>query len=305
MRGYTPDYEMCSPDRLDQALNRLSNEPGVWRPFAGGTDLMVLLEADQLPFRKFIDLSRLPELRGIHSTKEEISMGALTTYSEVAQSEILNREFPLLGRAALETGAIAIQNRGTLGGNIANASPAADTPPALLVYDAEIRLVSTQGLRVVPYSTFHTAYKKTLLRSNELIHSVTLKRSEGEKYEYYRKVGARRAQAISKVCLAGLIRTENAQSTDDPRDSLPSRGPKRKITHVRLAIGSVGPTPQRLISTENALFGKELRPDVLDAARKILEREIVPLDDIRSTAEYRLKVAGNLLEEFLAQVQSG
>ena len=141
MKSYAPAYEMETPRDLSAALGRMAREPGVWRPFAGGTDLMVLLEAGKLPHRKFLDIWKLNELRGIEVTSTHIALGALTTYSEVRSEQVLAREFPLLCQAAAETGSIATQNRGTLGGNIANASPAADSPPALFVYDAELELV--------------------------------------------------------------------------------------------------------------------------------------------------------------------
>ena len=137
----------------------LADEPGMWRPFAGGTDLMVLLEAGKLPPGKYVSLWGLTELGGIAVATDTVTLGALTTYAEVLGHPVLRSEFPLLCRAAEQTGGVATQNRGTLGGNIANASPAADTPPALLVYDAELELVSARGSRRVPYDRFHTGYK--------------------------------------------------------------------------------------------------------------------------------------------------
>ena len=132
MRSYVPGYELLAPRNLADALDRMAGQPGEWKPFAGGTDLMVLLEAGKLPHRKFLSLWKLPELRGIAVTPEHVRLNALTTYSEIRRHEVLRREFPLLCQAAAETGSIATQNRGTLGGNIANASPAADSPPALV-----------------------------------------------------------------------------------------------------------------------------------------------------------------------------
>src|SRR5215470_5561449 len=163
MRSFVPQYRMETPRNLADALERMAREPGVWRPFAGGTDLMVLLEAGKLPHRQFLSIWKLPELRGIEVTPTHVTLGALTTYSEVRRLEVLAREFPLLCRAAAETGSIATQNRGTLGGNIANASPAADSPPALVVYNADLELVSARGARWIPYREFHTGYKQMQL----------------------------------------------------------------------------------------------------------------------------------------------
>jgi CO/xanthine dehydrogenase FAD-binding subunit len=162
MRSYAPAFEMIAPPTLEAALDRLQREPGAWQPLAGGTDLMVLFEAGKLAGRHFLSIWRLRELRGVESHGDHVTLGALTTYTDVQRHPVLRDEFPLLVQAASETGGIATQNRGTLGGNIANASPAADSPPAMLVYDAELELVSAAGSRWVPYHEFHTGYKKLL-----------------------------------------------------------------------------------------------------------------------------------------------
>src|SRR5689334_4402667 len=169
MRAYVPSYQLTTATSLDDALALIANEPGVWRPFAGGTDLMVLLEAGKLPHRNYLNIWPLRELRGIEITDEHVTLGALTTYTEVQANEILRREFPMLCQAASETGGLAIQNRGTLGGNIVNASPAADSPPALLAYGAEIELVSAAGSRWLPYDSFHSGYKQMNLAPSELL----------------------------------------------------------------------------------------------------------------------------------------
>src|SRR6185369_197843 len=135
MRAYVPGYQLRTPTSLSDTLSMLASEPGVWKPFAGGTDLMVLLEAGKLTHRNYINIWRLDELRGINADSDHITLGALTTYTDIQANPILQNEFPMLCQAASETGGLAIQNRGTLGGNIVNASPAADSPPALLAYD--------------------------------------------------------------------------------------------------------------------------------------------------------------------------
>jgi CO/xanthine dehydrogenase FAD-binding subunit len=287
MRSFVPGYELLAPRNLADALDRMSVQPGEWKPFAGGTDLMVLLEAGKLPHRKFLSLWKLPELCGIAVTSEYVKVGALTTYSEIRRHEALLREFPLLCQAAAETGSIATQNRGTLGGNIANASPAADSPPALLVYDAELELVSAAGARWVPYSGFWKGYKQIDLRSDELIRAIRLPRSLDFSKHYYRKVGARKAQAISKVCFAGAARIDTG-----------------RIAEVRIALGSVAPTVLHATETERILRGEKLAPPILQAAQQALAREIAPIDDIRSTARYRLRVAQNLLAEFCESLAS-
>src|SRR5437762_12613018 len=169
MKAYVPSYRLVSPATLGEALDVLARETGVWRPFAGGTDLMVLLEAGKLPHKNYLNIWNLKELRGVEVTDQHVTLGALTTYTEVQQEKVLQQEFPMLCQAASETGGLAIQNRGTLGGNIVNGSPAADSPPALLAYDAALELVSLNGLRWVPYQGFHIDYKQMNISPDELL----------------------------------------------------------------------------------------------------------------------------------------
>ena len=287
MRGYVPSYQLLTPTSLAEALSMLANEPGVWKPFAGGTDLMVLLEAGRLQHLNYINIWPLDELREIQVTDEHITLGTLTTYTEVQSNPILRSEFPMLCQAASETGGLAIQNRGTLGGNIVNASPAADSPPALLAYDAEIELTSTKSCRWIPYHGFHTGYKEMQMEPNELLTRIRLPRQTSNCLHYYRKVGTRKAQAISKVCLAALGRQEGT-----------------RISDIRIAFGSVAPIVIRCVSTESQLRGKPFDASTMKLARESLIKEIAPIDDIRSTAAYRLRVAANLLVDFLNDLKS-
>src|SRR5690242_21473472 len=288
MRAFVPDYEMITPQTLTEGLQIMKEEPGIWKPFAGGTDLMVLLEAGKLDHKRYLNMAHFKELRGVDAeSSDSVIIGALTTYTDILRSSILSNEFPLLARAARETGSIATQNRGTLGGNIANASPAADSPPALLVYDAELELVSASGARWVPYQGFWKGYKQVDLRGDELIRAIRLPRNHGFSRHFYRKVGTRRAQAISKVCLAGAARIHGG-----------------RIAEVRVALGSVAPAGLRATETEKILRGEKPAPSVLLAAQQALAREIAPIDDIRSTARYRLRVAQNLLAEFCESLAS-
>lgn len=284
MRAYLPSYELVVPRTLAEALALLRDEPGVWRPFAGGTDLMVLLEAGRLEQRKFFSIAHLKELRGVGESGEFVTLGALTTYTDVRRSETIAREFPMLAEAARETGGVAIQNRGTVGGNIANASPAADTPPALLAYGAEVELVSAEGTRSVDYAEFHTGYRQTVMRADELIARVRLRRPSAGARHFYRKVGTRRAQAISKVCFAALAET----------------GEGGVINEVRIALGSVAPTVVRCRETETLLRGRAPDAELSKESADALARDVSPIDDVRSTARYRLRVAQNLLAEFLS-----
>ena len=287
MRAYVPNYQLRTPNSLADALTILGDQPGAWKPFAGGTDLMVLLEAGKLAHRNYVDIWNLDELRGIHADNDHVTLGALTTYTDVQANPILQSEFPMLCQAASETGGLAIQNRGTLGGNIVNASPAADSPPALLAYDAEVELVSTQGSRWLPYQGFHTGYKQMLIRPDELLTRIRLPRNTTGATHYYRKVGTRKAQAISKVCFAAVGRTNNGSIED-----------------ARVVVGSVAPIVVRCLQTESALRGEKPGAVTVQSAQASLLREISPIDDIRSTANYRLQVTLNLLGDFITALNS-
>jgi len=282
MRSYIPDYHLVTPQTLGEALESLAREPGVWKPFAGGTDLMVMLEAGKLPHTKYLNLWNLDDLRGIEVDETKISLGALTSYTEVQQHPVLRAEFPMLCQAASETGGLAIQNRGTLGGNIANASPAADSPPALLAYDAELELISKRGSRRLWYRDFHLGYKQMDLQPDELVWRIHLARNTGKLRQYYRKVGTRKAQAIAKVCFAAVAQLEN-----------------EVIAEVRIALGSVAPIPLRCLKTEAALTGRSIDEQTIASAKAAVAQEVTPIDDIRSTRNYRLQVSLNLLQDFL------
>jgi CO/xanthine dehydrogenase FAD-binding subunit len=287
MRAYVPAYQLISPASLGEALDALARDNGAWKPFAGGTDLMVLLEAGKLPHRNYVNIWNLKELRGIEVNDHFVTLGALTTYTEVQEHPVLRAEFPMLCQAAKETGGIAIQNRGTLGGNIVNASPAADSPPALLAYDAELEFTSKQGERKIQYSKFHTGYKQMDIAPHELLRAIRLPRTTEPLRHYYRKVGTRKAQAISKVCFAGTARAfEN------------------RIAKVRIALGSVAPIPIRCHRTEQALENRLLTNEAIADALQTLAAEIAPIDDVRSTKDYRLRVSLNLLQDFLLKLKA-
>src|SRR3982075_865213 len=176
MRSDPADYELIAPGNLEAVVSLLADEPAKWLPIAGGTDVMVLYAAGKLPAGKLVSIWNLPELRGIEISPNEIRIGAGCTYTELREHEIIAGEFPLLASAARWTGGIANQNRGTLGGNIVNASPAADSAPALLVYDAELVLLSRRGERRVPYREFHTGYKQMRMEADELLYQIRLPR---------------------------------------------------------------------------------------------------------------------------------
>ena len=282
MRADPRDYQLATPGTLKSVLALMDRDPDRWTPIAGGTDLMVLYSAGKLPTRNLVSIWNFPELCGIEVLSGEVRIGAGCTYSELRQHAVIAQEFPLLAGAAAWTGGIANQNRGTIGGNIVNASPAADSLPALLVYEATLVLVSAHGEREVPYAQFHQAYKKHDLRSGELIRTIKISRKYKDYFAFERKVGSRRAQAISKVCIAALGKIDNGTIGD-----------------VRIALGSVAPVPLRLKTTEHLLNGRKIEPSLAGLAAASVSQQIQPIDDIRSTTKYRAAVAANLVAEFV------
>lgn len=289
MRSDVTAYNLVAPPDLQALLTRLASEPGRHTLLAGGTELMVALNTGRLASRSLLSIQHLRELRFITVDNAAVHVGAATTFGDIRRHETIARELPLLIQAASWTGSIANQNRGTIGGNLCNASPAADTPPALLAYDASVTLLSIRGERTIPYSTFHLGYKRTRLEPDEILYSVTIPRSYSGWQQYLRKVGTRNAQAISKTALAAVALVED-----------------QRIQEIRIGAASLADRPLRCLASEDALRERSLTPDELEQTvrlgRAALAREARPIDDIRSTALYRSAVAANLLEEFLRQL---
>lgn len=257
--------------KLEEALSMMRAEPCV--PIAGCTDVLVELHfgtRKDAATQTFLDISRLAELRGIRRKDNNIEIGALTTYTDIQQSQDISQRVPMLAAAAREIGGIQIQNRGTIGGNVGNGSPAGDTLPVLAVADAIVVLRSATAERRVPFNQFYRGYRQSVRQPDELIVCIEIPGMEGR--QWFRKVGTRAAQAISKIVAAGV------------------RGPA-----PRFALGSVAPTVIRLPRTEEALQRNDMK-----RAQKMLSEEIAPIDDIRSNAAYRRQVAANLLAKFWA-----
>jgi CO/xanthine dehydrogenase FAD-binding subunit len=289
MRSDAAQYELVAPRTLPAVLQTLADEPGRYTPIAGGTEVMVALSAGRLTQKNLLSINHLRELRFITTTPTDITIGSGTTFTDIRYSEAIQENFPLLIQAASWTGSIANQNRGTIGGNIVNGSPAADTPPALLAYGAQVTVVSSAGTRTMPYGMFHLGYKTNALAPDELLYSISLPRKFAAYRSYIRKVGTRNAQAISKVALAGLALVDN-----------------NIVTDIRLGAASLREVPTRCPAAEQAILNQPITPETwpqtIAAARAALLTEARPIDDIRSTAKYRAAIAANLLEEFLRQL---
>lgn len=282
MRAHPAAYDLVSPGSLESALALLASDPGKWLPVAGGTEVMVLYSAGKLPQHNLVNLWNLPELRRIRVQQDTIAIGGGCTFTQIRSHPVIAADFPLLTLAAAWVGGLANQNRATLAGNLANASPAADSPPSLLACDAEIELISARGSRRLPYSEFHLGYKRTALSPDELIYAVHLPRKFAGWRGYARKVGARNAQAISKVCIAAQAKVADS-----------------RIQAIRIGMGSIAPVPLQLSAVERLLIGTNVDRPPLAESWQLLNAAIAPIDDIRSTMDYRRHVAGNLLAEFL------
>ncbi len=278
-----------TPTSMRDALARLqrgATSGAPLAPLAGGTDILVDLEGGRETRTRFLNVWPLRPTRLVSRSSDGITISAFATFSEIA-GHTLTKAYPMLRAAAREVGSWQIQNRGTLGGNIANGSPAGDSLPVLLALDAEIELASRSGTRRVPFATFYTGYRATVRRPEELLVAVHLPAAPRDGVQFFRKVGTRQAQAISKVVLAGVL-----------------TGGGETVREARLAIGSVGPTPLRLSGVESVLTGARLDDATIARALEALDAAIAPIDDIRSDAAYRRVVAGNTLRQFLEVARS-
>jgi CO/xanthine dehydrogenase FAD-binding subunit len=264
------DLEVLRPRSVRDALTMLRDE-GPLTPLAGGTDLFVALNAGLRPGARYLDLWGLDGLRGIEKEGKgraaRLVFGALTTYTDCIRSRAVARHLPILALAARQVGGVQIQNRGTLAGNIGNGSPAGDSLPVLMAADAIVTLASrADGERDVPLAEYYTGYRASVRRPDELIVRLRVDAPSKKEPQAFRKVGTRAAQAISKVVMARV--------------------------GDRVALGSVAPTVVRLRKVEAYLAGGGKDPAEL---RRLVAEEVQPIDDVRSTATYRLRVAQNLV----------
>ena len=268
---------MLQPKDLIDALKYLSKIEDII-PFAGGTDLMVSINKGMFSDKVFLDLSTISELQQFIESKDVFIIGSMCTFSQIIQNKVVNKYFPVLYKASKNIGSYAIQNRGTIGGNIANASPAGDALPALLIYNARLKLVSIDGIRIVEYKDFHLDYKKTILKKTEIIYQIILPKKKKEGKHYFNKVALRKAQAISILSCAALINIKNKLFLD-----------------FRLSFGAVGKTPIRCFKVESKINGKMYNKISFSSIIKVLNSEIDPISDFRASSLYRKKVAINII----------
>lgn len=272
--------EYIKPASLAEALAARAAHPD-YELIAGCTDVMVTLPHRPAPVG-WIDLFALPELCGIHVDDHHLKIGAATTYAAILQDDGVRATLPSLWQCVREIGAAQIQARGTIGGNVATSSPVGDTLPVLLALDASVLVSSVRGTRTVPYDAFCTGYRKTALAADEIICAITIPLAAGQRVQFWRKVGTRQAQAISKVTVAA-----SAALTDGC------------VTTCRIAMGAVADRPIRLPNVEAILTGVAPTDDVAGRVAEAAMSAIRPIDDVRSTADYRRAVAANLVRRFV------
>ena len=284
MRTYLKNYGIVNCNSLKEALQKIHESTDII-PLAGGTDLLVTLNSQKMAKGTYLNLYNIPELqKEIQVEEDKVVFSALTTYTDVRLHPFFQKHLRLLFKSAIEVGSIGIQNRGTWAGNIMNASPAADGVAVLIIYDAKITLKSLSNEREVLLSDFYHGYKKMDRQNNEIITQITIPiQKDNNRIEYFRKVGDRKAQTISKVSFAGSLNYD-------------SRG---FIQNSKLVFGSVMPFTYRSSKLEDIINGKKLSENLIKEMVLCVKEEIHPIDDIRSNARYRMKVAQNLLEEFL------
>ncbi|MDR0993809.1 MAG: FAD binding domain-containing protein [Verrucomicrobiota bacterium] len=273
------------PKTLDEAVAFQADERTRGRLLAGGTDLMVQWAAGAPPPQRLISIWGLPELSAIRVSKEMVEIGAGVTHAFLRDCTDIRAHVPALVAAAASVGATQIQARGTLGGNAANASPAGDTAPALLVTDGMVMLASAQRFRTVPLTAFWTGYRQTAAQPDEIIAAFLLPK-KGRSVERFRKIGTRKAQAISKIMAASRIRLHGGT-----------------IESAAIALGSVAATPIRLGKVEAFLAGKKLSRRLVEEAEALAQASVAPIADIRSSAEYRRWTAGRLVRDALENLQ--
>ncbi len=275
--------EAHSPKTLPEAYLRLQELNGRVKLLAGGTDLMVQLHDCVAVAPAYLNIWGLNELRGIAEAGEYLRIGALTTYTQMIKSPLVKQHCPILIDAAKTVGGVQIQNRGTLGGNIVNASPAGDTLPILAACEAKLELGSHRGIRLVAFNEFYTGYRQTILAPDELVVAVRLPKPSPTAKLFFQKVGSRQALVISKVVMAGKAEIDN----------------EKRVQSIRLGVGSVAPTVIRLRQTEALLQNQILTGALIERVREAAVQEVKPITDVRSTEHYRRQIAGNLVAKFL------
>ncbi|MEM0475133.1 MAG: xanthine dehydrogenase family protein subunit M [Zestosphaera sp.] len=277
-----PEIEYVRVSELDEALRLLSRKEDV-KVLAGGTDLVVDLKIGRYKPKTIVDISGIRSLRYIVDEGDKVRIGALTRMQDIVESPVIREKLPVLAEAASMLGSWQIRNMATVGGNLCNASPAADSAPPLLVHEAKIKLTSIEGTREIPITEFFTGPRKTVMYKTELLHEIVVPYDADFARSYsYVKVGRRNSFTLSVVAIAAVLKIRN-----------------KRIEDVRIALNAVAPTPVRARSVESFLKGKEVRSDVIEEASELVLNDISPISDVRASAEYRKHISRVLVKDAL------
>lgn len=286
------------PETLPELLMLLNDKETQFPILAGGTDILVQWRMNSFAPDGIIDIGNIEELKLIVQRENVIEIGALVPHAAIASSKIVQRDCPVLAQACKTVGAVQIQNRGTIGGNIVTASPAADTPPVLMAFNAKVELKSLSGTRHIPIKDFYISYRKTALKPDEILTKIIIQKQKENEFARFYKIGARKAQSIAKASLCARAKIK----TPSPLVGEGGGEGAKVIEDITISLGSVASTVVCAPKTEAFLKGKKLDSSIINEAKRLLSSEIKPIDDIRSTADYRRFVAGNLLARYLNEL---
>ena len=278
-----------APQKIEEALEILSRYREEIKVIAGGTDLLIQYYDRLYEVGTWLDLKNIKELKDIRINKNQMEIGAMVTHTQLEKSEDIKKYFPILSQAAADIGSPQIRNRGTIGGNIVNASPAGDLLAPLMAYDAQFKLLSTQGERIVPAEEFFIGPKKTILEQAQLLTGIILPLPFERTFGCWIKIGKRKALIISTITLA-LV----AEMAED----------NKTVKDVRTCLGSVAPTPIEVKEVREKMIGKNFSQLDFNQLGQIVEDKIFPIDDIRGTREYRKDVAKNIMINALEEIGS-
>jgi len=287
MHQKTVPCQYFAPQKIEEALEILSRYESEIKIIAGGTDLLVQYFDRLYEINHWLDLKNIKELKDIRINKNQIEIGAMVTHTQLENSEDIKKYYPVLSQAAADIGSPQIRNRGTIGGNIVNASPAGDLLAPLMAYDAQFRLLSMQGEKIVPAEEFFIGPKKTILEPAQLLTQIILPLPSERTYGSWIKIGKRKALIVATITLA--LAVEMAEDNKTVKD-------------VRTCLGSVAPTPIEIKEVKKMMAGKNFNQLNFAELGRIVEDKISPIDDIRGTREYRKDVAKKIMIKALEEI---
>ena len=287
MHQSTVPCQYFTPQKIEETLEILSQYEREIKIIAGGTDLLVQYFDRLYEINNWLDLKNIKELKGIGINKNQMEIGAMVTHTQLKISEDIKKYFPILSQAASDIGSPQIRNRGTVGGNIVNASPAGDLLPPLMAYDAQFKLLSMQGERIIPAEKFFIGPKKTILEPAQLLTQIILPLPSKRTYGSWIKIGKRKALIIGTITLALVV--EMAEDN-------------RTVKDIRTCLGSVAPTPIEIKEVKKKIVGKNFNQLNFTELGQIVEDKISPIDDIRGTREYRKDVAKEIMINALEEI---